>query len=919
MRCQKISNKSLPSTSRSSSTSQPTYPAMECEDSFSEDLCCGALGCNEKDIRKLFTPPSFGRIYYGWPEEGTVKACMDCLLKAHTFHNPSTNATEERDVLYGLQREDPDPTDHSHCMEILFESINQLNDETNQNDDTSPPTLDYEEMCVDEEMDVDDTEGESVNRHQQNDDITQESIDEILDFVASGCRETSVPKLTNENVRKDSRNATTKIQPESGKINATLKDPVLRVLTSSYRTATSSNSQLRSEEAIENAASVFFKMHTASAPQVGDTIFAMNDQPLKSWLQAEVIGEEINPITQKLDCVVVCESTNGWGKPVRLGNKKNSTSFQFQGQLNPEQMAYSVPAPHLFPVGTRVIAKFRNDFHTYKKLDREYYSGIVGEEAKPSTKERYLIFFDDGSAQYVNPNDVFLIYHKSGLPSRQAYPGHFKFIQTYLKRYFQWPLVRLPLGGLVSAEWNGKWLVTRVLEQDCSLAKLQFESYEKIEWVYLGSGRIRTIYNNDEQEILSKLSDPYQLLEFQGSIKKLSLPSHIARPKKYIPHECDSGCGIQQHPVADFKLMSPLAIPLFYGWDREENQDCEPVYWTPCGIKLHNYTELKEYLTKTKSSLTLDLFCFDSKIKVLDEFVPARVLLEIEDVSEGKEERSVQAINSIDEEHLPNFEYISKSVVADKSQANLDGTYEGWSCKCSDNCQNERSCSCWNSDKDEILTENEVTSYENKRLMTAVCGGVYECTGDCQCDRSCPNRVVQDGIKYRLQIFKTMNKGWGVRSIYDIPKGAFICSYPGLILSESAADKIPQEDGFYLATLSYTAVTESKKKRGKKVVNSSPAHSELDQTIDARIMGNVGRFINHSCDPNVFMQRVHFSTTGSESESQFAHLAFFAACSIKAGSELSFDYKYQISDKEVEEGDGIECYCQSPYCRKRLL
>ncbi|CAL8105554.1 unnamed protein product [Orchesella dallaii] len=341
---------SLPSTSKSSSTSQPTYPAMECEDSFSKDCSrsCGVLGCNEQDIRKLFTPPSFARIYNGWPEEGTKK--------------PSTNATEERDVLYGLQREDPDPTDHS-------------NYETNQNDGTSPPTLDYEEMCVDEEMDVDDTGGESVNRHQQKDYLTQESTDEILYFVASGYRETSVQKLTNENLWKDSsRSAITKIQLQSGKTNVTLKDPVLGVLTSSYQT----------------------------------------------------------------------------------------------GQLNLEQIAYSVPAPHLLPVGTRAIA-FRNDFHIYKKLDAVYYSGIVGEEEKPSTKKFFY------------PNDVFPTYNKSGLPSKHVYPEHLDFIKMFLDRYSEWPLVHLPIGGLVSAEWNGKRLVTRVLEQNCSPVKLTCEYSGEIE------------------------------------------------------------------------------------------------------------------------------------------------------------------------------------------------------------------------------------------------------------------------------------------------------------------------------------------------------------------------------------------------------------------------------------------------------
>ncbi|CAL8128527.1 unnamed protein product [Orchesella dallaii] len=885
---------SLPSTSKSSSVSQSPHPAMECEDHLSGNyslfLCCGVPGCNEQDILKLHTPPSYVPEYYGFPGNRMEMACFDCILKACKFHNPTTNPVDEREPLVFQHDDNPASTDHSvFDLKSLLESLNPAT-AANQNDDN-------EVMRMHEEMGLDDTGVDNVNPHQQYDYVTSGSLDEVLGFVASGQRETTVP--------------------------VAVRDPILQVFTTSYRQgklkyedfsskqgcSTSSNSQLQSQVSDANDVPLFAKMIAEFPPQVGEVVYAMNDRPFKSWLKAEVIGEEFNPITNKLECVVLCEPTNGCGKPVRLGGKIIATTIQFKGQLPLEHMAYSVPAPHLLSVGTRVIAKFRNDFHTYAKHDGEYFSGIVGEEAKPTTKDRYLIFFDDGCAQYVNPNDVLLLYHHSGLPSRHVHPGHFNFIQMYLKRYPQWPLVRLPLGGLVSAEWNEKWLVTRVLELDCSLAKLEFENYERIEWVYLGSGRIRTIHQNNEEEVASKLADPLQLLEFQGSIKKLSLPSNTPRPKEFIPHKCDSGCGIvQQLPDADFKLMSPLAIPLYYGWDREEeNHNCElVVYRTPCGIKLYNFKELKDYLVQAEESrLKLDLFCFESKIKVLEEFVPARGLLQNNDVAKGKEGRPVQVINSIDDDHLPYFQYITKPVIATKYRVKFNGKYDGWSCKCIDNCQNEPNCSCRNSNKDKSPKENVLTCYDNMRLLTAVCGGVFECTFNCQCDKTCPNRVVQCGMKWPLQLFKTAKKGWALRALHDIPQGAFICSYPGEIISDKEADEVA--NGLYMASLSYELAKESKGKGRKKLSGSSTPHSGKGYTIDAGRMGNVGRFINHSCDPNVFIQRVHFSTTPG---SEFPHLAFFAACSIKAGSELSFDYKDNI--------DYEKCECETPYCKKPL-
>lgn len=39
--------------------------------------------------------------------------------------------------------------------------------------------------------------------------------------------------------------------------------------------------------------------------------------------------------------------------------------------------------------------------------------------------------------------------------------------------------------------------------------------------------------------------------------------------------------------------------------------------------------------------------------------------------------------------------------------------------------------------------------------------------------------AVQAGIRYRLEVFRTAHKGWGVRSWDRIPAGAFVCEFAG--------------------------------------------------------------------------------------------------------------------------------------------
>lgn len=76
--------------------------------------------------------------------------------------------------------------------------------------------------------------------------------------------------------------------------------------------------------------------------------------------------------------------------------------------------------------------------------------------------------------------------------------------------------------------------------------------------------------------------------------------------------------------------------------------------------------------------------------------------------------------------------------------------------------------------------------------------------------------------------------------------------------------------------------------------------------------GNIGRYFNHSCNPNVFIQNVFVDTH----DLRFPWVTFFAMGFIKAGSELTIDYNYEIGSVP---GKVIECKCGASNCRKRLI
>jgi hypothetical protein len=66
---------------------------------------------------------------------------------------------------------------------------------------------------------------------------------------------------------------------------------------------------------------------------------------------------------------------------------------------------------------------------------------------------------------------------------------------------------------------------------------------------------------------------------------------------------------------------------------------------------------------------------------------------------------------------------------------------------------------------------------------------IYECNTRCTCDEDCRNRVVQRGSDVKLEVFKTLRCGWGIRALHPICKGTFVTEYIGEVLNEDEADR----------------------------------------------------------------------------------------------------------------------------------
>ncbi|XP_047426015.1 histone-lysine N-methyltransferase EHMT1 isoform X2 [Mugil cephalus] len=252
------------------------------------------------------------------------------------------------------------------------------------------------------------------------------------------------------------------------------------------------------------------------------------------------------------------------------------------------------------------------------------------------------------------------------------------------------------------------------------------------------------------------------------------------------------------------------------------------------------------------------------------------------DIALGQERVPIPCVNSVDSESYPDdYKYISENCVTSPMNIDRNITHLQY-CVCKEECSasicmcGQLSLRCWYDKSGCLLPE---FCREEPPL-------IFECNHACSCWRTCKNRVVQNGLRTRLQLFRTSKKGWGVRTLQDIPQGTFICEYVGEIISEAEAEM--RQNDAYLFSL-----------------DDKPQDLYC---IDARFYGNISRFLNHMCEPNLFACRV-FTT---HQDLRFPHIAFFASENIKAGEELGFNYGDHFWEVKSKL---FSCECGSSKCK----
>ncbi|KAJ6612763.1 hypothetical protein B0H10DRAFT_1806850, partial [Mycena sp. CBHHK59/15] len=137
--------------------------------------------------------------------------------------------------------------------------------------------------------------------------------------------------------------------------------------------------------------------------------------------------------------------------------------------------------------------------------------------------------------------------------------------------------------------------------------------------------------------------------------------------------------------------------------------------------------------------------------------------------------------------------------------------------------------------------------------------------------------------KKHLRFARSPIHDWGLYAMERIARGEMVIEYVGEVIRAQVAEK------------------REKAYERQGIGSSYLFRIDEDLVVDATKKGNLGRLINHSCDPNCTAKII---TINGEKK-----IVIYAKQEIELGDEITYDYHFPF------EQDKIPCLCGSVKCR----
>ena len=145
------------------------------------------------------------------------------------------------------------------------------------------------------------------------------------------------------------------------------------------------------------------------------------------------------------------------------------------------------------------------------------------------------------------------------------------------------------------------------------------------------------------------------------------------------------------------------------------------------------------------------------------------------DISRGLEPLPIAVVNAVGGPALlpPHFEYATHCRGADEPMCRRLSEAEAAPCSCDAvSCCTCAGCGC-------LATAGDRAYDSSGRLKALLrptepvalhAPPVLECGSACGCSAECTNRVVGRGLRRRLEVFLTPDRGWGLRTLDPVPR-----------------------------------------------------------------------------------------------------------------------------------------------------
>ncbi|VBB86748.1 Putative histone-lysine N-methyltransferase, H3 lysine-36 specific SET2 [Podospora comata] len=223
-------------------------------------------------------------------------------------------------------------------------------------------------------------------------------------------------------------------------------------------------------------------------------------------------------------------------------------------------------------------------------------------------------------------------------------------------------------------------------------------------------------------------------------------------------------------------------------------------------------------------------------------------------------------------DHLPDvtaqacstFQVINDCLYGSRNMGSSD--HDALDCDCTEEWRNDENHAC-GEDSDCINRATKI-----------------ECVdGDCNCGPGCQNQRFQRKQYADVSVIKTDKKGFGLRANRNLQPNDFIFEYIGEVINEPTfRNRMIKYDREGIKHFYFMSLTKS-------------------EFVDATKKGNLGRFCNHSCNPNCYVDKW---VVGEK-----LRMGIFAGRPIRAGEELVFNYNV-----DRYGADPQPCYCGEQNC-----